>query len=283
MSGHPLDRTVFFSLMGHRTPSPCNKCMLGIAHYRIRTYGKTRHARTCCSCPQLCRQGHQTSSLPTEVSYSSSLTRQGSGGVDPFASRGTLGAGPTLWPSQTREGQMVGTLRSSHKLNYGSATDTGMFYPVCHQTAGTCTLAHWLYPLPWPSVFFLLAKLTPGVKGQQPRPLVPILFSKAAPRFSAAALWTRFSGSTITKPTQLRKNIKPSFNSSEYGTESLALCVKTQWDPCWKCSLVSKSFPIIINVAERIPWPQHNRMKPAACNWEWMHSWPGNTMSIDHP
>lgn len=81
MSGNPLDRTVFFSLMGHRTPSPCNNCMLGIAHYRTRTYGKTRLARTCCSCPRLCRQGHQTPSLPIEVSYSSSLTQQGSGFV----------------------------------------------------------------------------------------------------------------------------------------------------------------------------------------------------------
>lgn len=74
MSGNPLDRTVFFSLMGHRTPSPCNNCMLGIAHYRTRTYGKTRLARTCSSCPQLCRQGHQTPSLPTEVSLKSHTT-----------------------------------------------------------------------------------------------------------------------------------------------------------------------------------------------------------------
>lgn len=87
---------------------------------------------------------------------------------------------------------MVGALYSSHKLNYGSATDTGMFYPVCHQTAGTCALAHCLYPLPRPSVFLLLAKLSPGVKGQHLRPLIPILFSKVVPRFSAAALWTHF-------------------------------------------------------------------------------------------
>lgn len=273
MSGHPPDRTVLLPRMGHKPP--CNNSMLGIAHYRMRTHGKTRLARTCCSCPRLCRQGHQNPSLPTEMSCSSSHTQQGTGFVCLW---GTLEAGPTLWTSQTREGQMVGTLYSSHKLNYGSAMDTGMFYPVCNQTAGTCTPAHWLDPLPRLSVFLLLAKLIPGVNRQHLRPLIPILFSKVVPRFSAAALWTHFSGSTITKPTQLRKYVKPSSNSSEYGTESLALCVKTQWDPCWKGLLVSKSFPIIIHVAERIPWPQHNRMKPAACHWEWMHSWPVNTM-----
>lgn len=81
MSGHPLDRTVLLPRMGHRPHPPRNKCMLGIAHYGIRTYGKTRLARTCCSCPRLCRQGHQPPSLPIEVSYSSSLTQQGSGFV----------------------------------------------------------------------------------------------------------------------------------------------------------------------------------------------------------
>lgn len=50
-----------------------------------------------------------------------------------------------------------------------------LFIQAYNQTGGTCTLPHWLHPLPWPSTPLLLVKLSPGIRGQYLGPLVSAL------------------------------------------------------------------------------------------------------------
>lgn len=81
-----------------------------------------------------------------------------------FCLMGDFGACTTLYTSQTREGQMISSLHSSHKLKYDGAMDKGTFYPSLPPDGWNLNTAHW--PVPFTLVFHSppLSRANPRVK-----------------------------------------------------------------------------------------------------------------------